>query len=248
MTPQAPPDPALVPGDGAPYVLSGRRCLAVDGACESVAPASPAELGDLAAATARALDDPLATPPLSVLVAGATDVVLAVPDASRDCPVAALLPPLLERLTRAGLRDDQITIVVGCGLHRTTTAAEKEDLVGADVAARLRVVDAQGLSQTNVLLGNAGGGPIWIDEAVARADLVIGVGIVEPHLYAGFSGGVKAVAVGCAGHETIAWTHHPVFLDQPDVRLCRLDGNPFQEALREIAGATALRFAVNVVL
>ena len=87
-----------------------------------------------------------------------------------------------------------------------------------------------------------------MNDEVARADLVIAVGIVEPHLYAGFSGGVKAVAVGCAGHETIAWTHHPAFLDQPAVRLCRLDGNPFQEALREIAGATALRFAINVVL
>ena len=87
-----------------------------------------------------------------------------------------------------------------------------------------------------------------MNDAVARADLVVAVGIVEPHLYAGFSGGVKAVAIGCAGQETIAWTHHPVFLDQPAVRLCRLDGNPFQEALREIAAATRLRFALNVVL
>jgi nickel-dependent lactate racemase len=248
VTPPAAPDQALDSGGGAPYVFSGRRCLTVDDACEFTAPDGGSELADLAAATAHALDDPLASPPLGVLAAGAHDVVLAVPDASRDCPVAALLPPLLERLTVAGVHDDQITIVVGCGLHRTTTAAEKEALVGGAVAARLRVVDAQGLSQTSVLLGGAAGGPIWMNDTVARADLVVAVGIVEPHLYAGFSGGVKAVAVGCAGHETIAWTHHPIFIDQPDVRLCRLDGNPFQEALREIAGATALRFAVNVVL
>ncbi len=105
------------------------------------------------------------------------------------------------------------------------------------------------MSPRNVPLGEvAGRGPIVIEEAVAGADLVVAVGIVEPHLYAGFSGGVKAVAVGCAGRETIAWTHHPVFLDRPEVRLCRLDGNPFQEALREIAAATALRFALNVVV
>ena len=113
----------------------------------------------------------------------------------------------------------------------------------------MRVVDAQGIDQTSVALGAAaGGGVIAMNDDVARADLVIAVGIVEPHLYAGFSGGVKAVAIGCAGQETIAWTHHPVFLDQPAVRLCRLDGNPFQEALREIAAATALRYALNVVV
>jgi nickel-dependent lactate racemase len=78
--------------------------------------------------------------------------------------------------------------------------------------------------------------------------LVVALGIVEPHLYAGFSGGVKAVAIGCAGQQTIAWTHHPAFLDQPDVRLCRLEGNPFQRALREIAAATTLRYALNVVV
>ena len=247
MTP-TPPDPAAGTRGAAPYVFSGRRCLTVADAGEFLAPGAPAELPDLAAATAAALDDPLGTPPLGTLAAGARRVALAVPDASRDCPVAALLPPLLERLTQAGLGDEQITVVVGCGLHRTTTPAEKEALVGKGVAARLRVVDAQGLSETNVSLGRAAGGPIWIDETIAGADLVVAVGIVEPHLYAGFSGGVKAVAVGCAGRETIAWTHHPVFIDRPDVRLCRLDGNPFQEALREIAGATALRFAVNVVL
>ena len=247
MTPAA-HDPVAGTRGAAPYVFSGRLCLTVANADEFLAPNAPAELADLVAVTAATLDDPLGAPPLTTLAAGARRVALAVPDASRDCPVAALLPPILERLARAGLRDEQITVVVGCGLHRTTTPAEKEALVGEGVAARLRVVDAQGLSETNVPLGRAGGGPVWMDETIAGADLVVAVGIVEPHLYAGFSGGVKAVAVGCAGHQTIAWTHHPVFIDQPDVRLCRLDGNPFQEALREIAGATALRFAVNVVL
>ena len=180
---------------------------------------------------------------------GAQSVAVVVPDASRGCPVAALLPPVLERLARAGVADEQIAVVVGCGLHRTTTAAEKADLVGPAVAARLRVVDAQGISQASVTLGaTSGGGEISMNDVVAGAGLVVALGIVEPHLYAGFSGGVKAVAIGCAGQQTIAWTHHPAFLDQPDVSLCRLEGNPFQQALREIAAATTLRFALNVVV
>jgi len=231
-----------------PYVLSGRRCLAVEGACEFEEPARLADLPDLPGAVAAALDAPLGAPPLAELAVDARAVAVVVPDATRDCPVATLLPPVLERLARAGLRDEQICVVVGCGLHRPTTADEKAALVGAAIAARVRVVDAQGITQTSVTLGaTAAGGAIAMNDTVARADLVVAVGVVEPHLYAGFSGGVKAVAIGCAGQETIAWTHHPVFLDQPAVRLCRLDGNPFQEALREIAAATGLRFALNVV-
>ena len=231
------------------FVLSGRRCLPVDGAAAFEGPARLAVLDDLPAAVVAALDAPLDAPPLAELARGAHDVAVVVPDATRDCPVADLLPFVVEHLEQAGVRDDQVCVVVGCGLHRTTTPAEKAELVGAPLAPRLRVVDAQGISQTSVALGRTTqGGDIWMNEVVAGADLVVALGIVEPHLYAGFSGGTKAVAVGCAGQETIAWTHHPAFLDQPAVRLCRLDGNPFQEALREIAAATALRFAVNVVL
>jgi nickel-dependent lactate racemase len=232
-----------------PYVLSGRRCLPVEAASAFEEPSRLPDLDDLPAAVAEALDAPLGAPPLAELARGARSVAVVVPDATRDCPVATLLPPVLDRLGQAGLRDEQVCVVVGCGLHRTTTPKEKAALVGAPLAARLRVVDAQGISQTSVTLGAvAGGGAIAMNDVVAQADLVVALGIVEPHLYAGFSGGVKAVAIGCAGQETIAWTHHPVFLDQPAVRLCRLDGNPFQEALREIAAATALRFALNVVL
>ncbi len=232
-----------------PYVLSGRRCLALDGECRFEEPSRLPNLDDLPAAIAGALDAPLGAPPLAELARGAHSVAVVVPDATRDCPVATLLPAVLERLAQAGLRDEQVCVVVGCGLHRTTTPEEKATLVGAPLAARLRVVDAQGISQSSVVLGSTtGGGAISMNDVVARADLVIALGVVEPHLYAGFSGGVKAVAIGCAGQETIAWTHHPVFLDQPAVRLCRLDGNPFQEALREIAAATALRFALNVVM
>jgi lactate racemase len=83
---------------------------------------------------------------------------------------------------------------------------------------------------------------------VARADLVVTVGVVEPHLYAGFSGGVKGVAIGCAGQKTIAWTHYPAFISRPGVEVAGLRGNPFQETLREIAALTGLRFAVNCVM
>ncbi len=135
-----------------PYALSGRRCLPVDGACEFEEPTRLPDLADLPAALAAALDAPLGAPPLAELARGVHSVAVVVPDATRDCPVATLLPPVLDRLARAGLADERIDIVVGCGLHRTTTPDEKAALVGALVAARLRVVDAQGISQTSVAL------------------------------------------------------------------------------------------------
>ncbi len=97
-------------------------------------------------------------PPLAELARGARSVAVVVPDATRDCPVSTLLPPVLDRLAQAGLRDEQVCVVVGCGLHRTTTPDEKAALVGAPVAARVRVVDAQGISQTSVTLGAAARG------------------------------------------------------------------------------------------
>ena len=87
-----------------------------------------------------------------------------------------------------------------------------------------------------------------IARRVAEADLAVTVGVVEPHLYDGFSGGVKGVAIGCAGHETIAWTHRPAFIGAPGVGVGRLTGNPFHDTLREIAARTSLAWAVNVVM
>ena len=111
------------------------------------------------------------------------------------------------------------------------------------------MTDAQGLRQVNVFLNQTRHrAPAFMNLQLARADLVVAVGVVEPHLYAGFSGGAKTVAIGCAGARTIAWTHDPRFLDQPGVELGRLAGNPFQEVVRELAAMTSLRFAFDAVV
>ena len=180
--------------DVTPYVLSGRRCLTVDGDCR-VRRAEPAARPRRPAGGRRdaALDAPLDAPPLAELARGARSVAVVVPDATRDCPVA---DAAAARCSTASRRP-------ACATNRCASWSaaaciarpppdEKAALVGAPVAARLRVVDAQGISQTSVALGDrAGGGAISMNDAVARADLVIAVGIVEPHLYAGFSGGVE---------------------------------------------------------
>ena len=232
-----------------PCVLAGQQSLVVPFSCDFEPPLRLPALGDLGDTLRTALATPLDSPPLAEVAGGAARVAVVVPDASRTCPTAVLLPALIDELRAAGVAEERIAVMVACGLHRTTSRDEKLALVGPALAGHVRVEDAQALRQTSLFLGlDRALRPLWMNLGVARADLVVSLGVVEPHLYAGFSGGAKTVAIGCAGEHTIAWTHSPAFLDQPTVRLGRLADNPFQESVREIGAHTALRFAVNVVM
>jgi len=233
----------------APWVFCGARRLGLERADHFEPPPALTPVPDVDALLERRVARPQGAPRLAALARGARAVALVVPDGSRPCPSAALLPPLLEELRSVALPPEAVTVVIGCGLHAATSAAEKRALLGSGIDAGARVVDAQGLESPLADLGvTSGGVPVRLDRRVAEADLALTVGVVEPHLYAGFSGGVKGVAIGCAGSETIAWTHRPAFIAQPGVELGVLEGNPFVAALREIAARSPLRFALNVVV
>jgi nickel-dependent lactate racemase len=233
----------------APWVWCGDRRLEVPRADAFEPPAALPALGDLDAAVREALAAPIGTPRLRELARGARTTVVTIPDASRPCPSEPVLTALLDELAAAGSTDDAVTVAVGCGLHATTGPAERRRLAGSSVTRRVQVVDAQGLESEMADLGETSlGAPAQIARVVADADLVLTVGVVEPHLYAGFSGGVKGVAIGCAGHDTIAWTHRPAFISEPGVRIAGLRDNPFQTTLREIAARTPLRWGVNLVM
>ncbi len=233
----------------APWVFCGASRLDVPRADAFEPPARLAPAGDLDLAVERSFAVPVAAPRLRELARGAATVAVAIPDASRPCPSAVILAHVLEELGHAGVPDAGISVHIGCGLHSTTSPEERAGLAGAETAARVAVVDAQGIETECADLGTTPAGvPARIARRLADADLAISVGVVEPHLYAGFSGGVKGVAIGCAGRETIAATHHPRFISQPGVAVGELAGNPFQRELREIAVRTPLRWAVNAVM
>ncbi|TME27215.1 MAG: nickel-dependent lactate racemase [Chloroflexi bacterium] len=206
--------------------------------------------------TARAaLAAPVGSPRLSELareaVAARADVtaVIAVTDLTRASPDAALVPPLLDELNRGGIPDARITVIVGVGLHRATTDEEKRAKLGGAVE-RVRVVDSDGRDSTKWAdLGSIPpyGVPGLTQKLVKEADVVVATGIVEPHQYAGWSGGRKTVAIGCCGEPVITATHGMRFLEDPGVRLAKIDGNPFHETVTEIARRAGLRFCINVV-
>ena len=233
----------------AAWAFCGDRRLPITRSDAFLAPPRLEPLHDAVGAIEEALANPLAAPPLAALVRGLRKIAIVIPDSSRPCPNPLELEPLLATLTSAGVPADGVRIVIGCGLHAATDDGEKERLVGASRLRQTMVVDAQGFDSPTRDLGTTSqGAPIAITRDVADAELALTIGIVEPHLYAGFSGGVKGVAIGCGGHQTITWTHRPTFVSAPGVALGNLDANPFREALLEIAARTPLRWGVNLVV
>lgn len=202
------------------------------------------------AAAREAVQAPLGTAPLRDLAAGKQRICIAVTDATRACPDHLLVPPMLEEITAAGVPDDAITILVAVGTHRASTEAEKREKLGDSIVDRYRIVDHDAADKANLLKVADGpeGVPFLLDRLVAEADLLIATGRVEPHQYAGYSGGGKTIAIGCADDAIIAYTHGPAMLDQPGTRLAQLAGNPFQAAVRRVARAANLQFVANCVL
>lgn len=207
-------------------------------------------LPDPAAAIRAALDRPTGSAPLRELARPGDRVCIAFTDSTRATPDHLLVPALLADLETAGVRDADITLLCGTGMHRPSTPEEKAAKLGPETARRYRVLDneAQNHAVQADLGVTAGDVPVQIHRAAVEADLLLATGIVEPHQYAGYSGGRKTVAIGAAGEATIAHTHAPAFVDHPGTRLGRIEGNPFHEAVSEAARRAGLRFILNVVL
>lgn len=217
-------------------------------------------LADLDTAIAAAIENPVAGRPLEVLAAERVALARAVghlptatvvvTDATRDCPDDRFLPPLLRAIERGGIAPADTTILVATGMHRASTPEEKRAKLGGVIAERYRVVDHDARDPGSIAdLGEtASGVPATVSRMAFEADLLVATGIVEPHQYAGWSGGAKTVAIGVAGEATIAATHATAFIDRPGVRLARLAGNPFHEAVVDLGRRAGLAFVINVVL
>ncbi len=214
-------------------------------------------LADLPGAAAKALLAPLGSRPLRQMASRSMRVCIVFTDATRACPDQILVPSILRELAAAGVPNDHITLLCATGMHRPSTFEEKIVKLGADVALRYEVMDHEARNLPGLAnLGTMGRPhldlpvdvPVLANRLAAEADLLIATGVVEPHQYAGYSGGGKTVTVGCGGERTINTLHGPAFLDDPRVRLGRVGANPFQTAVRNGAQRAGLRFVSNVVL
>ena len=205
---------------------------------------------DPAGALARMLENPVGGVPLTQQARNARSACIVVCDITRPVPNSILLPPVLDALERGGISRDRVTILVATGLHRPSTPDELITMLGADIAGTVRVVSHRARErQEQRFLGTTGGGtPVFIDEIYCAADLKITTGFIEPHLMAGFSGGRKLIAPGCAGEETIKALHSPHYIEHPLCREGSIEGNPLHEELMAIARMAGHDFIVNVAL
>ena len=191
--------------------------------------------------------NPLASPPLAEIIAPTDRIVITTSDGTRPVPNRALLPWLLEILPVAA---EHITLVVGAGTHRPNTAEELEHMLGPAVLRRIRVVNHDAYDPgMNVRVGETAAGlPVLLNRHYVEADKRIALGFIEPHFFAGFSGGPKAVAPGLASIDTILGLHSYGLVADPQSTWGVLDGNPLQQALRDAAACCPPDFLINVTL
>lgn len=205
------------------------------------APAAPALI-------AAALGQPIGRPPLTELVISGQTVAILVDDYTRKTPAHLLLPPLLAQLQAGGVARQDICIVIALGTHRPMTATEITAKLGADVAGQYRVVNRPATDDAAlVYLGEAAGGiPAWVNRAVAEADVRIGLGMITPHMEAGFSGGAKIVLPGVCGAITVNAFHTASAYIEAN-QLGRVDA-PLRRHLEQfVAERVPLDFIVNVI-
>ena len=212
------------------------------------APATP--LADVASAVRETIGAPIGGPPLARLARAGARVAIVVSDVTRPVPNAALLPPLLETLAEGGVAPDDVTIIIGTGLHRPSREDERERILGADILSRYRVVDhdARDRASHEFLVRTARGVDVWVNRAYMQADLRILTGFVEPHLFAGYSGGGKAMLPGICGAEAIMANHDATMLSHPRATWCATAGNPIFEEMRDVALLSGPHFTLNVTL
>ena len=192
----------------------------------------------------RALNEPIGTPKLSELAVGKKKVAIVSSDITRPMPTWTALPPVLAELDKAGVRREDITVVLALGSHRIHTDAEKKKLLG-ECYGTVRCVDSS--DEGYVHMGvTPSGTPVDIAKAVAEADFRICMGNIEYHYFAGYSGGAKAIMPGVSTRDAIQANHRHMVEDGAVAG--RLEGNPLREDIEASLSCCPVDFILNVVL
>ncbi|HSO78543.1 MAG TPA: nickel-dependent lactate racemase [Bacteroidales bacterium] len=199
------------------------------------------------------LRNPVNSPPLSEMLkkSGARSVVVVVSDITRPIPYADFLDSVLEEIEDAGVPRENIIILIATGMHRPSTAAEREYMFGPEVCERYHIIDHRADKRDELVKisgTSRAGRPIELNRYFVEADFRIVTGLVEPHFMAGFSGGRKAVCPGLCSLETVKAFHSFTFLDNPSARNGNLEGNPLHYESLSIARKADADFCINLVV
>ncbi len=212
-----------------------------------IEPANITGLADEQAAVLGALQKPIGSQPLLERISPDTKICIAFTDITRATPNDRIIPWLLEHL---GGPNDNITLLNQLGTHRPNTKEELETMLTPEVVANYRVLNHEPENpEALVQVGTtADGTPALLNRHIVEADLRIITGFIEPHFFAGFSGGVKGIMPGCAGLETVMSNHGAKNIGDPQATFGITEGNPLWEELRDIALKAGPSFLFNVTL
>ena len=196
-----------------------------------------------------AMEHPIGTRPLHELAAGKNKVVIIASDHTRPVPSRMIMPLMLQEI-RAGNPDADITILIATGLHRSTSRKELVNKFGKEIVDNERIVihDCDDSENMTFLGTLPSGGRLVINRLAAEADLLVSEGFIEPHFFAGFSGGRKSVLPGIASRETVMYNHNSSFIASKDARTGVLENNLIHADMLFAARAARLAFIVNVVI
>jgi nickel-dependent lactate racemase len=197
-----------------------------------------------------ALANPISSPSLKEISRDSRNVCIVVSDATRPTPTKLIVEAILDSLKDAGVREDKINLMVATGLHRACTSEELIERLGAEIFRRLKIFQHDAYYNENLEdIGSTSlGTPIYLNRVVKDSDLIIGDGYIEPHFFAGYTGGGKNILPGVVGLETIKVNHGASMIEHPYSRAGILDGNPIYQDIVEGARKADYDFSINVTL
>lgn len=207
-------------------------------------------LTDERTAILDALENPIGTSPLHQSISLTAKICIVFTDVTRPTPNERLIPWLLFYLENCGARRENITLLNALGSHRPNTKEQLEKLLTPNVVRDYRVLNHE--PENPAALRQVGltksGVPALLNKHLLDADVRIITGFIEPHFFAGFSGGPKGIMPGVAGLETIVSNHGREHIASPQAAFGILDGNPIWEEMRDIARLAGPSFLLNVAL
>lgn len=197
----------------------------------------------------EAIENPIGTPRLKEIVKGKDKIVIIASDHTRPVPSKVIMPLTLAEI-RKGNPDADITILISTGCHRETTKGELVEKFGSKIVEneKIYVHDCDDESMLINIGMLPSGGQMILNKLAIEADLLIAEGFIEPHFFAGYSGGRKSILPGVASRATVMYNHNARFIDSDKARTGILEENPIHRDMLYAARAARLDFIVNVVI
>ncbi len=216
-----------------------------------ITPDEPPVIEDVNEKLIEIINSPIDSKPLSEIAKNRKDAVIVISDITRPVPNKVILPPILQTIEKSGVPREKITILIATGIHRPNEGEELVRLVGEDIAKNYKIMNHFSKNDDDMeLVGyiNNDKVPVYINKYYLKADLKVLTGFIEPHLWAGFSGGRKSILPGVSSIKTLEYMHSPEMVAHPKTVYGVLEGNPFHEAGIEIMRKAGADFILNVTL